>query len=242
MKKLGTVIQYECVTSLKPIWVFYAILFTVVLAVSVLVRIAAGSSASGVNCLEINSMVYAGILGVLGFKDDFKMLLQNGFTRKYIFLSTISLFAFVSGIMSFVDTIVGNTLYRLVDNYNSLFNGLYGDGHMFLINWFWLFFVYMLICCLLYFIILIMNKIGKTAFIFVGAAFGLIVTIALPALFRFVLPKDFTKSFFQFFIKGAGFMANGSINFAYPILFLLLFTGILSCCSYFVIRRTELRV
>ena len=107
MKKLGTVIRYECVTSFKYIWIFYAIEYAVVAAVFLLSYITNGSSGKiGTNGLEFNSFIYVGILGILGFKEDFKMLIQNGFTRKYIFLSTFSLFAFISGIMSLVDTIL----------------------------------------------------------------------------------------------------------------------------------------
>ena len=39
----------------------------------------------GTNCLEINTLFFVSILGALGFKEDFKTLIQNGFTRKYIF-------------------------------------------------------------------------------------------------------------------------------------------------------------
>ena len=65
----------------------------------------------GVSALEMNSIVFVSILGVLGFKEDFKMLIQNGFTRKYIFMATLSLFCFISGIMALVDTVVGNVIH-----------------------------------------------------------------------------------------------------------------------------------
>ena len=42
MKKLGTVIRYECVTSFKYIWIFYAIEYAVVAAVFLLSYITNG--------------------------------------------------------------------------------------------------------------------------------------------------------------------------------------------------------
>lgn len=101
MNKLKTIIQYECATSFKYIWLFYAIQYTIVTLISIIIGISVGTFENvGTNCLEINSLIYVGILGVLGFKEDFRMLLQNGFTRKYIFIATFSLFCFISGIMA----------------------------------------------------------------------------------------------------------------------------------------------
>lgn len=64
-------------TSFKYIWIFYAIEYAVVAAVFVLSYITNGSSGKiGTNGLEFNSFIYVGILGILGFKEDFKMLIQ----------------------------------------------------------------------------------------------------------------------------------------------------------------------
>lgn len=243
MKKLGTVIRYECITSFKYIWIFYACVFAVISIISLIAYIATGSfDQVGTNALEVNSMVYVGILGVMGFKEDFKMLIQNGFTRKYIFLSTFSLFAFVSAIMALVDTVLGIVLHALSGRYFSLFAGLYGYEHTAVINWLWLFLVYMLVCCLFYLIILVVNKIGKTSAVYTGIILGLIVILIIPAIFRFLLPKEFTDKIMEYALKGIGFMTDGSINFINPVALLILLAGIFSIASYFVIRRTELKV
>ena len=106
MNKLKTIIQYECATSFKYIWLFYGIQYTIVTLISIIIGISVGTFENvGTNCLEINSLIYVGILGVLGFKEDFRMLLQNGFTRKYIFIATFSLFCFISGIMALTETL-----------------------------------------------------------------------------------------------------------------------------------------
>lgn len=44
-----------------------------------------------------------------------------------------------------------------------------------------------------------------------------------------------------FFTKAMGFMADGSINFVYPVLSFLAISLILGLGSYTIIRRTELR-
>lgn len=243
MKKLGTVIRYECTTSFKYIWVFYACVFAAISVISVIVFISTGDRDKiGTNGLELNSMIYVGILGVFGFKEDFKMLIQNGFTRKYIYLAALSLFAFTSAIMAAVDTIVGNGLHAVAKGYFSIFGGLYGYEHSVFINWLWLFLAYMLVCCLLYLAILIINRIGKAASIYLGIGLGLTFVLIIPVVFKFVLPKAFTEAVVEFAIKVIGFAGGNTINFLYPIMFLLLVAGIFSLGSYLIIRRTELKV
>lgn len=242
MKKIGAVIRYECATSFKYIWIFYACVFLVVSAITLIAYFSMGNFDDvGTSALEVNSLFFVGVLGVLGFQEDFKMLIQNGFTRKYIFLSTVSLFAFVSAIMSLVDTVIGNVLPTLFSSYSSLFNGLYGYEHSIFINWLWLFLAYMFISCLFYLIILGINVVGKSGSIIIGIILGLVIGVVIPAAFRFVLPEKFVDKAIEFAIKCIGFMADGTINFMYPVLLLLMTVGILSICSYFVIRRTELK-
>lgn len=243
MKKLEVVIRYQCETSFKYIWIFYACVFAVITILSAIAYAVTGSIDSvSANALEVNSMVYVGILGVLGFKDDFKMLIQNGFTRKYILLSTLALFAFVSAIMALVDTVLGNILHMLSKSYDSFFAGIYGYGHLTILNWLWLFLIYVLLCCILYCAVLTVNKVGKMKTIIAGITAGLSVCVLTPFLFRIVFSQELRQSVISFLMKGIGFMNDGTINLLYPILLLVLFVGVFSTCAYCIIRKTELKL
>ncbi len=243
MNKLSMAIRYECTTSFKYIWVFYVCVFGAISAISAIIYISTGDvDKIGTSGLEFNSMIYVGILGVLGFKEDFKMMIQNGFTRKYIYLANLALFAFTSAILAAVDTAVGNALHAVAGGYSSVFGGLYGYGHSLLINWLWLFLTYMLVCCLLYLAILIINKIGKAASIYLGIGLGVTFVLIIPVVLKYVLPKGFTESMADFIIKAIGLAAEDTVNFLYPILFLALAAGIFGIASYLIIRRTELKV
>ena len=86
MKKLNTLIQYECMTSFKYIWMFYAIEYAIVLLIYIMVAALTGDPENaGTNLLELNTFIYIGILGALSYSEDFKMMIQNGFTRKLYF-------------------------------------------------------------------------------------------------------------------------------------------------------------
>ena len=240
MNKLKTVIQYECFTSFKYIWIFYGIQYACVALITAIVGISMGSFEHvGTNCLEVNSLIYVGILGVLGFHEDFKTLIQNGFTRRYIFLATLSLFAFISGIMALVDTAVGNLLHTLSGNYFSVYASIYGYGNVFA-NWVWLFFLYLSVCSLFYLGVLVINRMGKTISLFLGVILAGIALL-LAALFRFVLSGEVLSRLGKLALSAMGFMRDGSINLFFPVLTFLLATALFSLGSYAVIRRTELR-
>lgn len=240
MNKLKSVIQYECMTSFRYIWIFYAIQYAINSLITLIMGISTGTFENlGTNFLEMNTLIFVSILGVLGFKEDFKTLIQNGFTRKYIFIGTFSLFCFMSGIMALVDTVIGNVLHQFNNHYMSLYGRIYGYGN-FIMNWLWLFFVYVLFCSLMYLAVLVINKVGKITAIYLGVILGGIVLLTV-ALFRYVLSAKVISSIIAFVTKAMGFMADGTINYLFPALTLFILAAILGSCSYAVIRRTELK-
>lgn len=240
MKKLGAAIQYECMTSFKYIWVFYGIQYAVVLLVTILIGIGTGSfEHAGVDCLETNTLIYVGILGALGFQEDFKMLIQNGFTRTYIFVASLTMFAFISGIMALVDTIVGNALHGFRPVCDTMYGSLYGYGNLFA-NWLWLFLLYMTVCILFYLAILAVHKLGKSRSLYLGIGLGGLILL-ITALFQYVLPDRLVKGFWEAFQTAFGFLSDGTVNRFLPALTLLILAGVLGAGSYGVIRRTEVK-
>jgi len=240
MKNLKSIIHYECATSFKYIWLFYAIQYALVGFITMIVGLVMGTFEEvGTNCLEMNSLVYVSILGVLGFKEDFKMLIQHGFTRKYIFIATFSMFCFIAGTMALVDAAGGNMIHYFNDNYSSLYGSIYGYDHLFM-NWLWLFLVYILVCSLLYLGILIINKAGKKISLCLGVCFGGIVLLII-ALFRYVFSAKTISTVIEFLTKAMGFMNDGRINYLFPTLTFLLLIAVFGSGSYAIIRRTELK-
>ncbi|MFR2372122.1 MAG: hypothetical protein ACLS8T_31445 [Anaerobutyricum sp.] len=71
MNKLKSIIQYECMTSFKYIWIFHAIQYAIVGLITLIIGIVSGSFNVGTNCLEINTLFFVSILSALGFKEDF---------------------------------------------------------------------------------------------------------------------------------------------------------------------------
>lgn len=241
MKKLKTVISYECMTSMKYAFFFYPILYIVIAASYGIHYILTGTLGGSMNCLELNTMIFIGILGILQLTEDFKMLMQNGFTRTYFFLGTLSMFTFISVLMSLIDTITANILHRLTGTYNTFFGSLYGDGQPALLSWLWLFLVYMAVLSLTFFFALAIKNLSKKAAVIAGVIFGTILLAALSSLFGPASQDDLRNQILEFAVKSFGFMEDGSIRLRYPLALLGLSAGALSVCSYFIMRKTELK-
>ena len=107
-------------------------------------------------------------------------------------------------------------------------------------NWLWLFLAYVFICCLLYLAVLALNKAGKMVFIALGVILGggILMTIAL---FRYVFSRELVNKIADFFMRAMGFMSDGTVNYFFPAITLILIISVLSCGAYAVIRSTELR-
>lgn len=240
MDNLKAVIQYECSASFKHIWFFYAIEYGIIIFIQGFIGIFTSVPFYEiiVDGLEIGSLIYITILGVMVFKDDFKMLIQNGFTRKYIFAAVMAMFAFISATMAAVDAVVGTMLNDGNPMYCSLYFGLYENKNL-VLNWLWLFFLYFAFCCIAYFITLVVHKVGKHHALYLGLACAGAV-VFFSGIYKYVF-LGATDDIIRFFAGIMGFMENGTINLACPVLTFCLAGAIFGTASYAVIRRTELK-
>ena len=239
MSKLKSAILYEYSTKIKAMVLFYLIQYLIVALIFSIVAISVGGEEIGSNALEFSSVIFISVIGVLGYKEDFKALIQNGYTRKYIFGATICMFTLLAGTMALIDTIIGNSIHYFNDNYFTLFGSLYGYGNVFL-NWLWLTVLYLMFCSLFYFAVLVINRVGKTVSLLIGVGVCSIILLVI-ALFQFVFSDELVRNIGEFMMKAMGFMSDGTTNLFFPILSFLVIGVAFGIGSYAVIRRTELR-
>ena len=239
MTKLKSAVLYEYLTKVKAIGIFYLIQYLIVALIFTIVAICTKGNETGSNTLEFSSVVFVSVIGVLGYKEDFKALLQNGYTRKYIFGATVCMFTLLAGTLALIDTIIGNSLHYFNDNYFTLYGGLYGYGNVFA-NWLWLTALYLMFCSLFYFAVLIINRVGKPVSLLIGVGVCSLILLVI-ALFQFVFPDELVSKTGEFMMKAMGFMSDGTINLFFPILSFLVIGAVFGIGSYAVIRRTELK-
>ena len=239
MTELKSAVLYEYLTKVRAIGIFYLIQYSIVALIFAIVAICTEGKETGSNALEFSSVVFVSVIGVLGYKEDFKALLQNGYTRKYIFGATVCMFTLLAGTLALIDTIIGNSLHYFNDNYFTLYGGIYGYGNVFA-NWLWLTALYLMFCSLFYLAVLVINRVGKTVSLLIGVVVCSIILLVI-ALFQFVFPDELVSKTWEFMMKAVGFMSDGTINLFFPILSFLVIGVIFGIGSYAVIRRTELR-
>ena len=239
MNKLKSAVLYEYATKIKAMGIFYLIQYLIVALIFSIIAICTKGNEIGSNALEFSSVVFASVIGVLGYKEDFKALIQNGYTRKYIFWATICMFTLLAGTMALIDTIIGNSIHYFNNHYFTLYGGLYGYGNVF-VNWLWLTALYLMFCSLFYLAVLVINRVGKTISFLIGVGIcGMLLLVI--ALFQFVFSDEIVSESAEFMMKAMGFMSDGTINLFFPILSFLAIGVIFGIGSYAVIRRTELR-
>ncbi len=238
MNKLKSAISYGCLTKIKPLMIFYLVEYGFFALIMAIVVLCTGNVETNSSGAEMASAVFVSIMGALSFKEDFKAFLQNGFTRRYIFLSTFCSFFLVSAAMALIDTLLGNALHHFMKHF-TIFGTLYGYGNL-LTNWLWLTFVYVMFCSLFYLAALVINKVGKTTSLLIGVGLaGVILLIA--ALFRFVFSSEVVSRIGRFLLNAFGFMNDGRINLVFPILTFLMLCAVFGLGSYALIRHTELK-
>ena len=239
MSKLKSAVLYEYLTKVRAIGIFYLIQYSIVALIFAIVAICTEGKETGSNALEFSSVVFVSVIGVLGYKEDFKALLQNGYTRKYIFGATVCMFTLLAGTLALIDTIIGNSLHYFNDNYFTLYGGIYGYGNVFA-NWLWLTALYLMFCSLSYLAVLVINRVGKTVSLLIGVVVCSIILLVI-ALFQFVFPDELVSKTWEFMMKAMGFMGDGTTNLFFPVLSFLVIGVVFGIGSYAVIRRTELR-
>ncbi len=76
MSKLKSAVLYEYLTKVKAIGIFYLIQYLIVALIFTIVAICTKGNETGSNTLEFSSVVFVSVIGVLGYKEDFKALLK----------------------------------------------------------------------------------------------------------------------------------------------------------------------
>ncbi|MDD2483911.1 MAG: hypothetical protein PHQ50_02605 [Eubacteriales bacterium] len=193
---LKTAVKYRLLDSAKSIGLFYIILLalTVFIAGSAITFSTDTSSVViNVGGFEFATTIFVFVLAIASFRESFRMMLQNGLSRKSICLSLLISTGLISAVMSLLADFF-NILGKLVSagQPNLVFGGvmehLYsarylGEGHaaqIFAESFLFFFCLFAAVMTGGYFVSILfyrLNKGGKIA-----------VAVAVPSFFIFILP------------------------------------------------------
>lgn len=118
--------KYGVLANTRPVSIFYLVVLILYLTFITISLFAPGGSISG---MDMASLVFLFVFGITSFKENFYMLLQNGVSRKNMFLGTVLSLLVVSIFVAVVDTTLAQMLGLVPDDkftLSSLFQQLYG--------------------------------------------------------------------------------------------------------------------
>lgn len=114
--------RYQMNEYIKSIKVFYLVVVLVIVLFSTLTIVSSSSNFSSTGGIEGSAMIFLFILGLNSFKETFLMMLQNGTTRKSMFIGRLITILATSVFMAVID--------RFVVNIGGLINNISEDYHM----------------------------------------------------------------------------------------------------------------
>lgn len=130
--KIKSMTKYSFNGALKAYLIFAAIIFAIINTV-VIITAATGSQGGSFGGMDFSTVVFMFILGIVNYREDLSMSIQNGISRKSYFCSTILVFILIAVIGS-----AGDTLISILGNFyqNNVSEGIsFDSGYEQLFMW-----------------------------------------------------------------------------------------------------------
>lgn len=118
--------KYGVLANTRPVSIFYLVVLILYLAFIAVSLFAPGGSISG---MDMSSLIFLFVFGITSFKENFYMLLQNGVSRKNMFLGTVLSLLVISVFVAVTDTVIAQVLGLIPGDkftLSSLFQQIYG--------------------------------------------------------------------------------------------------------------------
>lgn len=111
-------IGYQLKDNIKSIVIFYVVIICVISLIASSIAIPGNDGNTNLNGMEFATVIFLFILGLNSFKENFHMLLQNGLSRKTLFIGAVLTMIAISIGMAFIDSgllILSNLVADKVD-------------------------------------------------------------------------------------------------------------------------------
>lgn len=245
MGKLREVMCFEIATSLRYPVIFYTVQYSMVAVTLFLTWLGRGSlDHPYFAALESCAMIFIFAFGALGFSEDLKMLLQNGFTRRVHFVAALVLFVVMAVLLALIDTLAARGIEAVAHGYWSLFTAIYGPNQALALQFLWRFGVYLVLVCAGYLCAVLTTRLGPKRTVFLGIVVWCMGVLVLPTLYVELVTEQWRYSLGtrveNALLHCAGFTAEG-VQLAWPIVSLAMLAVIGFAACFALVRRAPLR-
>lgn len=201
--------KYQLADHIKSIVIFYGVILAILLLTMVTITGTGESSDGSLGGMDISTAIFLFVAGLCAFKEPFLMLMQNGVSRKSIFLSRIYTSLTVSLFMALLDKVIYsigkaiaalNSHFRFSALYEMVYNKTAAHENTFLLQTnilildFLTCVTFVSVGYLIAILFYRMNKAGKIA-IGAGVPVGLFVVLPIldSALFNYSIVSTVTR-------------------------------------------------
>ncbi|MDL2327986.1 hypothetical protein LJC64_05005 [Ruminococcaceae bacterium OttesenSCG-928-A11] len=195
--------------------------------------------------VDISTTVFLFVVGLISFKENFGMLIQNGFSRRAVLTGRLAAFGLAACAMTVIDrllTLVCNAAGQATNTFASFttFETVYGPGGF---GWqlLGLLFTFAMYCALLmigYCISLMFYRLNKLGKVLVGAGVPVLLLVVGPALDLNLTGGKVYTAIGHFFAVIFGFAENQPW---YAVASFAAITALATLFSWLLLRRATVR-
>lgn len=191
------------------------------------------------NGFVIMGCYLVGLLAVRLVSEDFKFMIQNGYTRlKYY--ESILLVLLISSIFMVCMDLVLETVFMQFTYYNSIFEQIYRGDVNFFLRGVWEVSLYFMIGMFMSVVSLCYQAIGKARFWKRTIVIVVCLIVGIPMLFMVISSSPNAIDYFVCFLILMGITVSG-VNLMNPILFFGAISFIYALIAYIQVRKIELK-
>jgi hypothetical protein len=239
-------LKYQINEYKKPVITFYIVIYSIyiLMTLSNLTR-KNPDDYSNVGGMEMASMIFLFVAGLNCFKQNFRMLMQNGISRRSVFTSNVLGILPVAGLMALVDSI-NRIIFGQLAGYQSFFQMLYPGWHggqmsflqITLEGFVWMFFMYCMAAMAGYFITTLYYRMNKPVKLAVSIGVPVMLFVVLPYIDNVLSGLHIFKGIYQFTSWAFGFNTDNPYMAVATCTVIFVVFGVL---SWLLVRRAPIK-
>jgi len=247
--------QYQLMDNKKAIYIYYFIFISlflfILLSMSITVMNDDGTTSSNYTGMDMATAIFIFVTGLCSFKDVFGMMMQNGISRKTLFIGRQLTALTISLGMAAIDLILLSlckVLASVADTnllVNSIYDQLYfnkaasmSNLQLHTTNYLFHFFLYLAFISAGYLITLVFYRLNKAGKVAIGAGVPAGIFIVLPIFDLAVTRGKITKALGEFIDFAFGFSTEQPMH---AIITCLLSFIVFSSLSWLLIRKASIK-
>lgn len=252
---LNSSIRYQLYDNKRPIAIFYTIAFVTSLIMILLVYFPNNPVVTvkgRMGGLEVATTIFLFVAGMNSFRENFRMFVQNGVSRRTLFIGRLITVSIISLGMAMIDNVIAVLFRKIIPAndrmvYKSTIEIMYGSRYeshssgalMFVEGILIMFCLYVAVSMMGYFITTLYHRMNKAAKIAVSVGIPVGLFTVLPIVDSLVFNGAISRAFESFIYFAFGY-SNGANPYCGALTLILTF-AVFSGLSWLLVRKAVVK-